>query len=234
MRTPHSSLAFRLKPDLAAFHSNLGTAPAPKASGRSHCRIPRGDPAQTRFRRCTSNNWAWTSGALPKNPASASTTQGLVHARKAVELAKKGANYYNTLALAEYCSGHLAESLAASEQSMKLRKGLYAYDWFFVAMARWRKGDKDEARKWFDKAVAWTKEKDPKNVELRQFWAEAAELLGRPGPAPRPRLPQARNPLNGCDQRVVTSKPTSFLFQDRWPLCLALKPRKCRFPGPIP
>jgi hypothetical protein len=40
----------------------------------------------------------------------------------------------------------------------------------------------------------WTKEKDPKNAELRQFWAEAAELLARPGqdaatPPPLPDLP---------------------------------------------
>jgi hypothetical protein len=47
-------------------------------------------------------------------------------------------------------------------------------------MARGPKGDKGEARKWFEKSIAWTKEKDPKNVELRQFWAEAAELLGQP------------------------------------------------------
>ena len=65
---------------------------------------------------------------------------------------------------------------------MELRKGGDAYDWFFQAMAHWQKGDKDEARKWFDKAVAWTRQKAPKNVELRRFWAEAAELLGQPGP----------------------------------------------------
>ena len=55
-----------------------------------------------------------------------------------------------------------------------------------------------EARKWFDKAIAWTKEKDPKNVELRQFWAEAADLLGRPGPtasgAASPAAPAAEKP----------------------------------------
>ena len=49
-------------------------------------------------------------------------------------------------------------------------------------MAYVQKGEKNEARKWFDKAVAWTKEKDPKNVELLQFWKEAAELLSQPGP----------------------------------------------------
>ena len=60
--------------------------------------------------------------------------------------------------------------------------GGQASDWFFVAMARRQKGDNNEAREWFDKAVAWTKEKDPKNAELLQFRKEAAELLGQPGP----------------------------------------------------
>jgi hypothetical protein len=45
-----------------------------------------------------------------------------------------------------------------------------------------RNAEKDEARKWFDKGVAGTKEKDPINTELRRFWAEGAKLLGLPGP----------------------------------------------------
>jgi len=65
---------------------------------------------------------------------------------------------------------------------MALRNGRDASDWFFLAMEHWHKGDKDEARKWFDKAVAWTKEKAPKNDKLRGFWKEAAELPGLPGP----------------------------------------------------
>ena len=105
-----------------------------------------------------------------------------MHARKAVVHAKNGENCYGTLALAEYRSGHWAESLAASKRTMELRKGMFAYDWFFQALAHGQKGNKAEARKWFDKAIAWTKEKDPKNAELRQFWAEAAGLLGQPGP----------------------------------------------------
>ena len=44
-------------------------------------------------------------------------------------------------------------------------------------------------KKWFDKAVAWTKEKDPKNAELLLVWTEAAGLLGQPGSeAARPEL----------------------------------------------
>jgi hypothetical protein len=41
--------------------------------------------------------------------------------QQAIELAKKGENGHGTLALAEYRSGHRAESLAASERSMKQR-----------------------------------------------------------------------------------------------------------------
>ena len=31
-----------------------------------------------------------------------------------------------------------------------------AYTWFFLAMTHHRLGDADEAKKWFDKATAWT------------------------------------------------------------------------------
>jgi hypothetical protein len=65
---------------------------------------------------------------------------------------------------------------------MPLRNGGVAYDWFFLALAHGQKGEQDQARTGFAKAVAWTKEKEPKNQEFRQLWAEAAALLGQPGP----------------------------------------------------
>jgi serine/threonine-protein kinase len=124
---------------------------------------------------------AWALVLFPGRPRH-HYEEGLVHARKAVELAPNDGGFTNTLALAEYRVGHWAESIAASERSMALRNGSGPSDWFFLTMALWQKGEKDKARKWFDKAVAWTKEKDPKNSELRQFWTEAAELMGQPGP----------------------------------------------------
>jgi serine/threonine-protein kinase len=108
--------------------------------------------------------------------------EAVAHARKAVELAPQNATIVNTLALAEYRVGRWDESINASKRSMELSNGGGPSDWFFLALAHGKKGAGDEARKWFDKAVAWTKEKDPKNSELRQFWKEAAELVGRPGP----------------------------------------------------
>jgi serine/threonine-protein kinase len=123
------------------------------------------------------NNLAWELALSPKH-LQKDYDEALAHARKAVELAPKNGSDFNTLALAEYRCHHWAESIAAAEQSIALRKSGDANDWFFLAMAHWQKGNKDEARKWFDKAVAWTLEKDHKNEELHQFWNEAAELLG--------------------------------------------------------
>ena len=173
--------AIRLEPNHANAHCNLGLALADQgklaeaiAEYREAIRLKPDHPEAL-------NSLAWALVVSPKRPRQ-DYDEGLVHARKAVELAPKDGNTSNTLALAEYRAGHWNESIAASERSMALRNGGNANDWLFLAMAHWRKGEKDEARRWFDKAVAWTKEKDPKNAELRQFWTEAAELLGQPGP----------------------------------------------------
>ncbi len=173
--------AIRLNPELVAAHANLAVALGLQGKAKE---------AMTEYRETirlepnfalAHNNLAWALVVPPKRPHS-EYDEGLVHAHKAVAHAKNGKNFYGTLALAEYRSGHWAESLAAGKRAMELRKGMFAYDWFFQALAHAQKGDKAEARKWFDKAVAWTKENAPKNAELRQFWSEAAELLGQPGP----------------------------------------------------
>ena len=114
--------------------------------------------------------------------------------RKCVSLAPKDANHVNTLALVEYRVRHWDESIDAAERSVAMTKGATAYDWFFLAMAHAKKGEKEGARKWYDKAIAWTKEKDPKNAELLRFWEEAAELLGEPGPTAPGSDPVSKNP----------------------------------------
>jgi hypothetical protein len=72
--------------------------------------------------------------------------------------------------------------VAALRTSVEMQKGGNAYDWFFLAMAQWQLGRKDEARTWFDKAAAWTRDHSPDDPQLRSFWDEAASLIGRKGP----------------------------------------------------
>jgi tetratricopeptide (TPR) repeat protein len=173
--------ANRLRPDYHRGHERLGNfllSQGKREEAIAELRIAvRTDLICTASR----NRLAWTLALSPNRPR-ADYDEAVVHARRAVELNPMDGGVVNTLALAEYRAGHWPESIAASERSMAVQNGAETLDWFFLAMAHWQQGDKDEARKWFDQAVARTKEKDPKNTDLRQFWMEAAELLRRPGP----------------------------------------------------
>ncbi len=66
------------------------------------------------------------------------------------------------------------------QTSMDAMDGGDAYRWFFVAMAHWHLDRKQEARRWYDKAVAWMDEKNPENPYLQRFRKEAAKTLGLP------------------------------------------------------
>jgi Tol biopolymer transport system component len=61
---------------------------------------------------------------------------------------------------------------------MELRKGGDSFDWFFLAMAHEKLGDKEKARQWYDRATRWMDKNQPTNEELASFRAEAAQLLG--------------------------------------------------------
>ena len=67
---------------------------------------------------------------------------------------------------------------------MELEKGtLESWDTFFLAMAHWQQGEKEQARRYYDRAVRWMDENQqgmdkPLQEELCRFRAEAAELLG--------------------------------------------------------
>jgi hypothetical protein len=63
------------------------------------------------------------------------------------------------------------------EKSLELRQGGDAFDWFFLGMAHWGLGRKDQARKWHAKAVQWMEKNVAKDEELRRFRAEAEELM---------------------------------------------------------
>jgi tetratricopeptide (TPR) repeat protein len=116
--------------------------------------------------------------ATSSDPTVRNATRAVELAEKAVELAPKEGNYWNTLGIAHYRAGDGKAAVAALEKSMDLREGGDSFDWFFLAMAHWQLGDKDKAREQYDRAVAWMDKSDPKNESLILFRSEAAELLG--------------------------------------------------------
>jgi tetratricopeptide (TPR) repeat protein len=99
-------------------------------------------------------------------------------AKKAVELAPQVGSCWNTLGIAYYRLGRWQESVDALQKAGGLRSGGDSFDWFFLAMARWQLGDKEQARTWYDRAVQWMEKHQPQGEELIRFRAEAAELLG--------------------------------------------------------
>lgn len=114
---------------------------------------------------------------------------------RAVELAKRAAEMkptdrpiWNTLGAAEYRAGEWKKSIVALEKSMELRGGGGdAYDWYFLAMAHWKLGQKAEALSYFEKAVAWSERANDK--DLGRLKKEAAELLGMSETPPPAELP---------------------------------------------
>src|SRR5262249_52297640 len=104
------------------------------------------------------------------------------HARKALAFDPKREDAHIALALAECRRGRWPEAIAAAERSMALRQGGNAFEWFVLAIAHARQGDKAKDGAWFDKAVVWTNEKAMDNADLRPIWTEAAKVLGRPAP----------------------------------------------------
>ncbi len=105
-------------------------------------------------------------------------------AEKAVEVAPKRGDNWNTLGVAHYRAGDWKAAVEALEQSRECHNGGDGYDFFFLAMASWQLGKKNDALKWYEQAVQWIEKnndvlaKNPRTTEeLRSFRAEAVELL---------------------------------------------------------
>jgi serine/threonine protein kinase len=123
------------------------------------------------------NELAWLLATCPdmkyRDPRRAVTL-----ARKAVELAPESGEFGNTLGVALYRAEKWIEAQTALSRSMSLRSGGDPFDWFFLAMAHWQLGEREEARKRYQQAIDWMAKSRTKDEELRRFKAEAAELFG--------------------------------------------------------
>jgi hypothetical protein len=60
---------------------------------------------------------------------------------------------------------------------MELRERGDSFNWFFMAMAHWRLGEKGKARDRYDRAVQWMDKNQLSDETLRNLRGEAAKLL---------------------------------------------------------
>jgi eukaryotic-like serine/threonine-protein kinase len=185
----------RLKPDFAPAHHNLAyilvrqrNMDAAIAEGRESLRL---QPDSV----MVPGHLAWILAVYPDRP-SRDYDEAAALMRQSLETQPKVPSVHATLALVEYRRRHWDASIAAVERAMALRKGGQAAEWFLLAMALARKGEKEKALPWFDKAVERAVKKNLKEVDVTQLWTEAARLLGRPGPdAPTSAIPKTTPPV---------------------------------------
>jgi tetratricopeptide (TPR) repeat protein/tRNA A-37 threonylcarbamoyl transferase component Bud32 len=121
------------------------------------------------------NSLAWLLAACPE--------AGCRDPARAVELAKKTlamcpaeGSFWNTLGAAHYRAGNWTAAISSLEKSQQLQ-GENGFTFCFLAMAHWKRGDKEKARKWYRQAVQWMQKDQAKDTELCCIGVEAAELL---------------------------------------------------------
>jgi tetratricopeptide (TPR) repeat protein len=129
------------------------------------------------------NNLSWLLATCP-DETMREPVPSVSYAKRAVEIAPDEGTYWNTLGVAYFRNGNLQAAMTALERSMELRHEGDSFDWYFVAMIHAKVGRPDEARKWYDKAVAW--QADKPDDELHRFRIEAAQVLQLPTPPPVP------------------------------------------------
>jgi tetratricopeptide (TPR) repeat protein len=175
----HHREAIRIKPDYAEAYSSVGAELAGQgkfaeaiASIRKTVGLQPDDPGGH-------NNLAWMLATCP-DPKFRDPGEAVQHAKKVTELAPGIWIGWTTLGVAQYRNGDWKAALDALTKSRQLRRGDDGTDFCFLAMAHWQLGEKDKARTWYDRAVAWMDKHKPHDEELRRFRAEAAELLGIP------------------------------------------------------
>jgi tetratricopeptide (TPR) repeat protein len=158
------------------------------------------------------NNLAWLLATCPE-VALRDPKTAVAYARRAVELQPSNGNYRNTLGVAYYRSSDWQLADEALHKSLNLRNA-DSFDWFFLALVELKVGrNTDQARGWYDKAVAWYHNYRPDDPELYRFQLEAASALGLPSPArPESMEAAARSPASifpamtrGRDHRGVAA-----------------------------
>jgi tetratricopeptide (TPR) repeat protein len=122
---------------------------------------------------------------------------------RAIELAKRALQRnpldkgnWHLFGVANYRAGNWKGALEATQKSMELDNGGDGGQWIVLAVAHWQLGDKDEARKWYDKAAAWLKKSWPGDLQYHFAQREAAALLGvqeRPAAKHKGKTPEQKD-----------------------------------------
>lgn len=126
------------------------------------------------------NTIAWQIASSPdldgKFPCA---KQAIQWAHRANELRPEDGSLLNTLGVSLFRAEQWQESSEALQKSIELGED-GPYNWLFVAMANWQLEQKDKAKEWYDKSLAWKAGHAvdlQEDTELQGFFGEAAALI---------------------------------------------------------
>jgi WD40 repeat protein/serine/threonine protein kinase len=114
------------------------------------------------------NNAAWFLATCP-DASLRDASRAVELARRAVERKPNVGTHWNTLGVALYRAGDWQAAITALSKSNELLGGkMLSFNAFFLAMAHWQKGEKEQARRWYDKATDWMEKNGPKDLVLQR------------------------------------------------------------------
>lgn len=122
------------------------------------------------------NALAWDLVRCP-NASSSDAAQAVRLARRVVTWEPDLAAAWNTLGVAYYRLGDSKAATTALHRSMDLNNGGDAADWFFLAAIAREHRELDEARKWYERGLAWLERNPDRALEIRPFREEAEHAL---------------------------------------------------------
>ena len=198
----YDTAAIALRPDHADPYLNLGNAL--KHQGKI-------DEAIAEYREVVRrqpdfppgyNNLAWllaTSGDRKwRQPADAVA----MAMKKLSSLAPEEVDLMGHAGDLRYANGQFDEAIEAFGKAFELGSGGAVSEWLLRAMAHWQLGQKDEARKWYEQAVAWMKDNKP-DKELTRFRARS----GRTARHRRGKASDERRNATTRRKRMCPSQP---------------------------
>jgi serine/threonine protein kinase/tetratricopeptide (TPR) repeat protein len=128
---------------------------------------------------------AWLLATSP-DPHVQNAAQAIPLAKKAVELVPQVGAYWKTLGVAYFNMGDWKAGIKALEKALTCGHVGDSSDWFYLALAHGKLGDRAKAERCYRHAVQWMEENRPADEALRRCSAKVAVLLGLEN-SPRPK-----------------------------------------------
>jgi tetratricopeptide (TPR) repeat protein len=144
--------------------------------------LVKGDPREAWRREL----WVWAAGRLSKLLSTSADAKvrdidrALALAKRSWDLKPESGDLWNVIGETYFRAAHWDEAIGALKKAEELRRPHEnVTGWYHLAMSYWQKGDKEQARQYYGKAVDWMSRNSFKNDEFTRLRDESSAMLGK-------------------------------------------------------